>query len=139
MDAGDRSFTMVTSNGREVGRFVGKTPSRAAQKAGSEKLKDSKQNSVVVHIRETTRGCKKQEPRAYRVQRVRKAHPVETAYATFKYDIVAKSLRPSSKSSSKKSSSKKKKISVERLESLEALGPVVGKHFGSFWPPASNL
>jgi hypothetical protein len=113
MNPDDRTYTMVTSNGREVGRFVGKTPARAAQKAGSEKLRDSKQNSVVVHIRETTRGCKKQEPRAYRVQRVRKTHPVETDYATFKYDIVAKSLRPSSKKSSSKKSSSKKSAAAE--------------------------
>ena len=117
MYPGDRSFTMVNSNGSDEGRFMGKTPARAAQKAGSEKLKNSKQNSVVVHIRETTRGCKKQEPRAYRVQRVRKTHPVETDYATFKYDIVAKSLRPSSKKSSKKSSSKKSSKSSSKKSS----------------------
>jgi hypothetical protein len=101
MDIHDRSFTVVHANGKEHGRFVAKTPARAAQKAGNEILKETKKSAVDVSIRETTRGAKSREPRAYRIQRQRKTAPVSTEYATFKFDVTSKSLNRKSKSKSK--------------------------------------
>jgi hypothetical protein len=107
MDIHDRSFTVVQANGNEHGRFVAKTPARAAQKAGNEILKETKKSAVDVSIRETTRGAKSREPRAYRIQRQRKTAPVSTEYATFKFDVTSKSLNRKSKSKSKPSTPKK--------------------------------
>ncbi len=98
---------MVQANGNEHGRFVAKTPARAAQKAGNEILKETKKSAVDVSIRETTRGAKSREPRAYRIQRQRKTAPVSTEYATFKFDVTSKSLNRKSKSKSKPSTPKK--------------------------------
>ena len=106
MGPDDRTFTVVLRNGKEAGRFHSKAPLRAAQKAGNEILKATKARSTTVKLRETTRGCKKKE-RSYRVERVRKSAPVDVGYATFKYDVIAKSLNASPKKGSKASASKK--------------------------------
>ena len=119
----DRWFTMVLPNGKEAGRFQGKAPSRAAQKAGNEILKETKKSAVTVCLRETTRGAKNHAPRSYRVQRVRKSTPVDTGYATFKYDVTAKSLRKSKASKTKASKASKSKTPKKASKASKSKTP----------------
>lgn len=54
-----RTFVSVSSNGKETGRYVSKTPAGAAKKAGIRILKKRNQQSTTVTVRETTAGSKK--------------------------------------------------------------------------------
>jgi hypothetical protein len=54
-----RTFVIVTSTGKEKGRYVSKTPAGAAKKVGGRILKQRGHKSVTVRVRETTAGSKK--------------------------------------------------------------------------------
>lgn len=67
-----RTFVLVTSTGKEMGRYISKTPSGAAKKIGGRLLKKRDQMSVTIRVRETTQGSKK-KMYMYVVQRVKLA------------------------------------------------------------------
>lgn len=54
-----RTFVVVSSTGKEKGRYVSRTPSAAAKKVGGRQLKAKNQKSATVRVRETTVGSKK--------------------------------------------------------------------------------
>lgn len=54
-----RTFVIVSSTGKEKGRYVSKTPAGAAKKVGGRLLKTKNQKSTTVRVRETTAGSKK--------------------------------------------------------------------------------
>lgn len=54
-----RTFVIVSSTGKEKGRYVSKTPAGAAKKVGGRALKKRGHKSVTVRVRETTVGSKK--------------------------------------------------------------------------------
>lgn len=68
--AHSRTFVLVTANGKQMGRYVSKTPSGAAKKIGGRLLKKRDQMSVTIRVRETTQGSKK-KMYMYVVQRVK--------------------------------------------------------------------
>lgn len=54
-----RTFVIVSSTGKEKGRYISKTPAGAAKKVGGRILKKRGQKSSTVRVRETTAGSKK--------------------------------------------------------------------------------
>lgn len=67
-----RTFVLVSSTGKQTGRYVSKTPSGAAKKIGGRLLKKREQMSVTIRVKETTQGSKK-KVYTYTVQRIKLA------------------------------------------------------------------
>ena len=66
-----RSFVLVTSSGKHIGRYISASPASAARKAGNRILKNKKgQMSTHVHLQETTQGSLKKSYK-YIVRRVK--------------------------------------------------------------------
>jgi hypothetical protein len=65
-----RSFVLVTSSGKHIGRYLSASPASAAKKAGNRILKKKNQMSTRVHLQETTQGSLKKSYK-YIVRRVK--------------------------------------------------------------------
>jgi hypothetical protein len=91
-----RSFVLVTSSGKHIGRYISKSPAGAAKKAGSRILKKKGQISTHVHIKETTQGSLKKTYK-YIVRRQKlsqqKVVSLKGRRVTYKYKTTVKASK----------------------------------------------
>jgi hypothetical protein len=133
MKSGERSFTISTASHVDgcptkfsrkdfSGRYVGSTPSGAAQKALTELCRVKKvkgQCTLFLKMRETTQGSKKKEY-MYRVKREKLAQPVEITkgvYVEYKSRVKSVDSKPNCKRSHKSSGRMRKKSSRKTRKS----------------------
>ncbi len=88
-----RSFVLVTSSGKTIGRYLSKSPASAARKAGNRILKQKGQMSTHVHIKETTQGSLKKSYK-YLIRRVKltkqKKVQLNGKTVSYKYKTIVK-------------------------------------------------
>lgn len=87
-----RSFAYI-HNGKQEGRYKGKTPVSVAKKIGSRLLQGTANRTTVVHVKEVTMNSKKKEFK-YKVSRVKQPKTVvrDGKIITINYMIKAKAL-----------------------------------------------
>lgn len=88
-----RSFVYI-HNGKQEGRYKGKTPVSVAKKIGNRLLKDSAKRTVTVHVKEITLNSNKKEYK-YKVTRVKDPKTIvrDGQIITIQYRISAKALK----------------------------------------------
>jgi hypothetical protein len=87
-----RSFVYI-HDGKQEGRYKGKTPVSVAKKIGNRLLKNSTKRTVVVDVKEITLNSKKKEFK-YKITRVKKPKTIlrNGKLITINYAIKAKAL-----------------------------------------------
>lgn len=87
-----RSFVYI-HNGKQEGRYKGKTPVAVAKKIGNRLLKGTANRTIIVHVKEITLGSKKKEFK-YKISRVKQPKTVirNGKIITINYVIKAKAL-----------------------------------------------
>lgn len=87
-----RSFVYV-HNGKQEGRYKGKTPVGVAKKIGNRLLKSTSNRTIVVHVKEITLNSKKKEFK-YKISRVKSPKTIvrNGKVITINYVIKAKAL-----------------------------------------------